>query len=127
MLRNQLNGVDNLIEVGQGRRVVGNPLIRDSAVLINDEYGTLGRTFVAGQIFVLDAILRDDLFVVIAQQGEIHPYLFSKCLVAKGTIGTYADNLSIQTSNLSSAVSELSPLCCSQSFKVSGEIKDVKR
>ena len=127
MLRNQLNGVDHLIEVGQGRRVVGNPLICYRPVLINDENGTLGQAFEAGQIFVLDAILWDDLFVVIAQQREIHPYLFGKCLVAKGTIGTYADNLSIQTSNLSSAVSELSPLCCSQSFKISGEIKDVKR
>jgi hypothetical protein len=48
-------------------------------------------------------------------------------LVAKRTIGTYANNLSIQPPNLSSAVSELSPLSCSQSFQVSGEIKNVKR
>ena len=46
--------------------------------------------------------------------------------MAKGTISAYANDLGIQASNLSCTVSEPSPLCCSQSFQVSGEIKDVK-
>ena len=126
MLQNHLHRGDNLIQIGQGRRVVSNPLICYSAVLIDDENGTLGQTFEASQIFVLDAILGDDLFVVIAQEGEIQPYLFGKCLVAKRAIGTYANYFRVQTPNLSSAVSEPSPFCCSQSFQVSGEIKNVK-
>jgi hypothetical protein len=126
MLRNHLNRGDNLIQIGQGRRVVGNPLICYSAVLVNDEDGTFGQTFEAGQIFVLDPILGDDLFVVIAQEREIQPHFFGKCLVAKRAIGTYANYFRVQAPNLSSVVSEPSPFCCSQSFQVSGEIKNVK-
>jgi hypothetical protein len=74
----------------------------------------------------LNSILRDNLLVVIAQKGDIHPQLFGKCLVAKGPIGTDANNLRVQAPNLSSAVSEPSPLCCSQSFQISCEIKNVK-
>jgi hypothetical protein len=127
MLRYQLNRGDDIIQIGQGSWVVGNPLVYHHAVLVDDENGTLGQAFEAGQIFVLDAILGNDLFVVIAQQGEIQPYLFGKCVVAEGTIGTYANDLSVLSPNLSSAVSELSPLPCSQSFQVSREIKEVKR
>jgi len=126
MLWNHLNCGDDHIQIGQGRRVIRYPLIFYSSVLVNDEDGTLGQTFEAGQIFVLDPILGDDFFVVIAQEGEIQPHLFGKCLVAKGAIGTDANDLRVQTPNLSCAVSEPSPFCCSQPFQVSSEIKNVK-
>jgi len=126
MLRNHLNRGDNIIQIGHGRRVIGHPLIFYRAVPVNDKDGALGQTFEAGQIFVLDPILRDDLFVVIAQESEIQSHLFSKRLVAKRAIGTYANYFSVQTPNFSSAVSEPSPFCRSQSFQVSGEIKKVK-
>ena len=126
MKRNHLNRGDNLIQIGHDRGVIGYPLIFDSAVLVNDEDGALGQTFEACKIFVLDPILGDNFFVVITQEREIHPHLFGKCLVAKRAISTYTNYFCVQTPNLSSAVSEPRPFCCSQSFQVSGEIKNVK-
>ena len=67
MQRNHLNRGDNLIQIGHDRRVIGHPLIFHSAVLVDDEDGALGQTSEAGQIFVLDPIPGDNLFVVIAQ------------------------------------------------------------
>ena len=126
MLRFHLNCGDDLIQIGQNPGVVCHPFIFYSAVLVDDENGAFGQAFEAGQVFVLNPILGDDLFIVIAQEGEIEPYLFGKCLVAEGAIRADANNLRVQTPNLSSAVSEPSPLSRSQALQVSGKIKKVK-
>ena len=122
----ELNRGNDLIQIGQNPRVVRHPFIFYNAVLVDDENGAFGQAFEAGQVFVLNPILGDDLFIVIAQEGEIEPHLFGKCLVAEGAIRTDANNLGVQTPNLSSAVSEPSPLSRSQPLQVSGEIKKVK-
>ena len=67
---------DDLIEIGQGCRVVCDPLVRYRAILLDDKDGALGQPLEAGQVLVLDPILGNDLFVVIAQEGEIDPHLF---------------------------------------------------
>ena len=90
-----LDSGDNLIKIGQIPRVVRHPLVLYGAALVNDKDGALGQTFEASQVFVLNPILGNDLFVVIAQQGKIDAYLLGECLVAKGSIGADANDFGI--------------------------------
>ncbi len=69
----ELNRGNDLIQIGQNPRIIRHPFIFYSAVLVDDEDGAFGQAFESGQVFVLNPILGDDLFIVIAQEGEIQP------------------------------------------------------
>src|SRR5688500_1893288 len=74
-------------------RIVQHFAMADDAIAIDDEHGALGNVLEADHVRIDDAVLPDDVLVVVAEQREIQLLLIRPRLLREERVGADAEHL----------------------------------
>src|SRR5262249_47488474 len=97
-LRETLQGLANLVKIGQVSSVVEDFGVPDLAGFVNHERSTFGNSLEPNEVVIVRAVCLAHLTVKIAQQRKVQIFFVLPLLLCKWAIHTDGQDLSIEVS-----------------------------